>query len=299
MRHVNFSAPFLVAIFFSLSGCKGDVNSDSASDATPETTTTGTSTGIMLPTTGTSSSTGSGGETTSTTAPPATTSSTTLPDPTEGGLACGGKIYKCSDGMDNDGDGKTDLDDPECTGPCDDDEASFQTGIPGDNVDCKQDCFFDGNSGQSEGCLWDLKCDPANPGAGINCEYDPNKNCDGMMTQSDECKMNCQQFVPNGCDCFGCCTIDTPNGEVNIFLNSGPDCSLINLDACVECTPQIDDCGNSCNPDDCELCFGETELPEGCMDPGGCEDWQPCLQQADCPPDFFCVTGCCIPPPEG
>lgn len=292
----------LLSLVFVLSvACK----SEEAATATETAGSTGTGTsGIVVPTTGS----GSSGDTSSGTAEP-TSSTTAEPGSTTnvtattggGGIACGGKIYRCADGMDNDGDGKTDLDDPECTGPCDDDEGSFQTGIPGDNVDCKQDCFFDGNSGQSEGCLWDLKCDPANPGAGIGCEYTGGNQCDGMMGQSEECKANCEQFVPNGCDCFGCCTISTPNGDVNVFLNSGPDCSLINLDACVQCTPQIDDCGNDCNPDDCELCFGETELPEGCDVPGGCQEWEPpCPNgQADCPEGLFCVTGCCIAPPQG
>ncbi|HVR61648.1 MAG TPA: hypothetical protein VMU50_07095, partial [Polyangia bacterium] len=83
----------------------------------------------------------------------------------------GGKIpvgkTQCSDGIDNDGDGLIDYDDPECVGPLDNDEGSFATGIPGDNVDpCKQDCFFDGNSGMgNDGCDWQLKCDPLNTGA--------------------------------------------------------------------------------------------------------------------------------------
>ena len=94
-----------------------------------------------------------------------------------GGLA-GGKlgITQCSDGLDNDGDGKIDLADPECVSPLDNDESSFATGIPGDNKDaCKQDCFFDGNSGMGDdGCEWQLKCDPANTGAGAaaSCPYD-------------------------------------------------------------------------------------------------------------------------------
>src|SRR6185436_9912124 len=73
----------------------------------------------------------------------------------------------CTDGIDNDGDGKIDGADPECVGTCDNDEGTFATGISGDNIDaCKQDCFFDGNSGQGDdGCEWNLKCDPANPGA--------------------------------------------------------------------------------------------------------------------------------------
>src|ERR1700753_3665886 len=50
----------------------------------------------------------------------------------------------CSNGIDDDGDGLADADDPECVGPNDNDEATFATGMPGDNKDPKwQDCFFD------------------------------------------------------------------------------------------------------------------------------------------------------------
>ena len=87
----------------------------------------------------------------------------------------GGKIpvgqTQCSDGIDNDGDGKIDYADPECVGPLDNDESSFATGIPGDNMDaCKQDCFFDGNSGMGDDhCLWQLQCDPLSHEP--KCEY--------------------------------------------------------------------------------------------------------------------------------
>ena len=79
---------------------------------------------------------------------------------------------QCSDGNDNDGDGKIDYDDPECVGPLDNDESSFATGIPGDNMDaCKQDCFFDGNSGAGDDhCDWQLKCDPQS--VENKCPYD-------------------------------------------------------------------------------------------------------------------------------
>src|SRR4051812_43315620 len=40
---------------------------------------------------------------------------------------------QCTDGIDNDGDGLIDGADPECSGPCDNDEGTFSTGIPGDN----------------------------------------------------------------------------------------------------------------------------------------------------------------------
>jgi len=61
---------------------------------------------------------------------------------------------QCSDCKDNDGDGKIDGFDIQCTGPLDNDEATFATGIPGDNKDAvMQDCFFDGDSGAgNDGC---------------------------------------------------------------------------------------------------------------------------------------------------
>ena len=215
------------------------------------------------------------------------------------GLDCGGKVYACTNGVDDDADGLVDLDDPECTGPCDDDEASFATGIPGDNVDCKQDCFFDGNSGQGDdGCLWDLKCDPANPGGNIGCEYTGGSSCPDTAEQDPDCVDFCSTWVPNGCDCFGCCGVTNDAGEeIWIFLNGNAECSLQNLDACDTCTPHIGDCGNDCDPAQCEICFGETEPPEGCDDSGCPEGKISCKESSDCPTGDYCVTGCCVPPP--
>ncbi len=216
------------------------------------------------------------------------------------GVDCGGTTYACGDGVDNDKDGFTDLFDPECTGPCDDDEGSFQTGIPGDNMDCKQDCFFDGNSGQGDdGCIWDLRCDPENPGEFIGCEYTGGNNCNNQPPNQDQdCIDFCSPYVPPGCDCFGCCEVQTDMGIVNIFLNSHPDCALDNLEACTECTPQIDDCGNPCEPELCEVCFGETEPPPGC-DGAECIGGDPCESNTDCPEGYFCYLNCCYPPPPG
>ena len=118
------------------------------------------------------------------------------------GVDGGGKIpvgsTQCSDGIDNDGDGSIDYDDPECVGPLDNDESSFATGIPGDNVDpCKQDCFFDGNSGMGDdGCQWQLKCDPSSVEA--KCPYDSAyaaqhaTECSTSASQSQTCVDKCQ-----------------------------------------------------------------------------------------------------------
>ena len=244
----------------------------------------------------------SGDATTMTTDPSASGSSsdgsgssgTTGNDPGDP-LDCGGAQYACGDGMDNDRDGFIDLMDPECTGPCDDDESSFQTGLPGDNMDCKQDCFFDGNSGGGAGdCAWDLKCDPLSPG-GDKCPYDPDfKNCPDM--QSMECVMTCQ--VPNGCDCFGCCTVVVEGMSYDVFIGD-PDCSLNNIATCQMCTKN-DDCDDECVPENCEICFGQTEPPPGCTDPD-CTDngGMPCMIDdmggSNCPEDMYCQTGCCVP----
>jgi hypothetical protein len=293
----------------------------------------------------------------------------------QGGIAeCNGVVYACGDGIDNDGDGKIDAQDPECSGPCDNDEGSFATGIPGDNKDaCKQDCFFDGNSGSgNDGCEWNLKCDPLSPGQNLKpkaCPYDPSyKNCPGQ--QSALCKQVCLYLTPNGCDCFGCCTVFIgPGVSITVFLGSGPTCSVTTPQNCAPCTP-VPDCNNPCG--ECELCLGKTinDLPAHCFqkptpdgsvvtadggapaadggigpdagpgsdatgsggdgapgqdssqtadgggalsDVGSVEDqggsaadfgliWFPwfcgpgeayCLQNSDCPPGEYCVTGCC------
>jgi hypothetical protein len=292
--------------------------------ATPSESTPSTESDSGIPTTGSpSSSTASSsptGEGSVTTDDPSATSqpSEGSSDPSEGSsssggleadgtandpsnpLDCGGTIYACGDTEDNDMDGHIDLFDPECTGPCDDDESSFQTGIPGDNMDCKQDCFFDGNSGQGDDrCIWDLRCDEENPGEHIGCEYTGGNNCNNMPPNQDpECVEFCIQFVPPGCDCFGCCVVTNDEGEeVSIFLNSHPDCSFENLAACESCT-QSEDCVNDCAPEECEVCFGETEPPEGC-DEGMCDTGDPCMSNADCPTDYACYLGCCYPPPPG
>src|SRR3954464_11019356 len=77
-----------------------------------------------------------------------------------GTLLCGNHVCQCNNGIDDDGDGNVDGFDVECTGGIDDEEASFATGIPGDNRDPKwQDCFFDGNSGAGDDrCRYPTGC---------------------------------------------------------------------------------------------------------------------------------------------
>jgi cysteine-rich repeat protein len=211
----------------------------------------------------------------------------------DGPIECMGTVYACGDEMDNDMDGLVDLEDPECISPCDDDEGTFQTDLPGQSEDCKSDCYWDADSGSGQDkCDWNLQCDELNPGAEIGCEYDPNLGpnmC--MLEMPPECLEFCVPLIPNGCDCFGCCEID---GQL-VYLD-GAACALDNLDGCQSCT-FFENCGNPCQPEICELCFGQTEedLPPECEEPECSEDLLPCLEVTDCPESFYCQTGCCVP----
>lgn len=172
---------------------------------------------------------------------------------------------QCSDGKDNDGDGKIDAADPECVGPCDNDEGSFATGIPGDNIDaCKQDCFFDGNSGMGDdGCEWNLKCDPANPGGSLPkaCPYDASfRNC--PTAQSQKCVDFCRKLTPNGCDCFGCCAVTVNGQPASVLLVAGCTAATFgDAKACPRCT-QNTACLNTCEK--CEICVGKPTIDPSC-----------------------------------
>jgi len=227
---------------------------------------------------------------------------------------------QCNDRMDNDGDGKIDLLDTECVGPSDNDDGSFATGIPGDNVDAsKQDCFFDGNSGMGDdGCDWNLKCDMANPG-GTSCPYDMNyKNCPKM--QSERCVRNCRKLTPNGCDCFGCCAVPVAGGTRTVRLGGACTADKFgDMTACPSCT-QDTSCVNTCEK--CEVCVGKPAPDPSCAPapapdggtpgydggtppdagyPGQCAagvtSCGPTGQVPAnaCPEGLYCITGCCIP----
>jgi hypothetical protein len=242
----------------------------------------------------------------------------------DGGKATYGST-QCTDGKDNDGDGRIDAADPECTGPLDNDESSFATGIPGDNVDPKwQDCFFDGNSGAGDdGCRYNTGCLTGTlPQTSPSCQT------------TQQCQKFCKAYAPNGCDCFGCCAVPLPaGGTKNVFITST--CSLADINDPTKCPTcvQSADCLNTC--DKCELCVGKDTLPPECTPPPGtggaggaggtsssaggaggtvstggaggtcaapsCPTIsQPCGLDClpACPTGQYCLTGCCITPPR-
>ncbi|MFT3927648.1 MAG: hypothetical protein QM778_34275 [Myxococcales bacterium] len=190
------------------------------------------------------------------------TGTPTAPVPTVTPFMCGDVVCQCSDGKDNDGDGRGDLADPECVAAWDNDEDSFATGQPGDNRDdACQDCFFDGNSGSgNDGCRLPTSClteGNASSGHG-SCS-----SCE----QTDMCKNFCKAYTPNGCDCFGCCGVKLPDGSTkNILIGGGCDIEGSTTTGCTECVPN-DSCVNTCGR--CELCPGKTvaDLPADCTPP--------------------------------
>lgn len=241
--------------------------------------------------------------------------------------------YQCGDTIDNDRDGLIDAYDPDCLGACDNTEDSYFGGIPGqNNAPCKQDCYWDTNSGSgTDECYWDHRCDPnevapdyyPEPDRGQQCEYEgADYNVTSELTcaqalagQSDTCTDFCLPLTPNGCDCFGCCELPAGSGAFVWLGSVGADgdtvCTLAdvgNEERCHPCQP-VPGCQNDCLP--CEICIGKPEPEPGC-DPsgegGGSAEGQcpagvqPCglPGQAACPDQYYCVTGCCAPlaPPE-
>jgi len=218
---------------------------------------------------------------------------------------CQGRLYDCGDCRDNDVDGFVDSDDPDCLGPCHNAEDTFYT-IPGQSgVSCSQECYFDQDRGVgNDGCAASHVCDPLAP-EGPRCPYTPAaRECVDRQPQSPLCVAECGPLTPNGCDCFGCCSIPgapTPVWVGSVDETGSPSCDRASLGDPSRCHPCTQDpsCLNPCEP--CELCVGKTTLPAECSDSGctppACSRNRqacglPCLPR--CPSGTSCITGCCI-----
>lgn len=248
----------------------------------------------------------------------ATTSGDGDGDPMPGecvATSCEGKVYQCGDCVDNDEDGTIDSADANCWGPCDNNEIGFKGNIPGQgHAPCTAvDCYFDADSGAgNDGCYWSHTCDPSEPNPSV-CSYDPDVGIPGTELtcqtakdmQSDVCENICGPLTPNGCDCFGCCDVQLDGETYTVYLGTGDGegtCSLENVADPEKCAPclQVPACLNPCEAGECEICIGQTVVPDDC-DSAGCPDGitscDPVNNSADCPDGGTCVTGCCYAPP--
>jgi hypothetical protein len=201
---------------------------------------------------------------------------------------------QCDDGIDNDGDGLIDGLDPECTGPFDNDESTFGTGLPNREGGKCRDCFWDNNNGPGDdGCYYANACLEGTSVKSGSCSCDV----------SAQCHDTCSPLTPNGCDCFGCCDVTGDDGVV-VSVQLVDTCSVKNIgdtQACPRCV-QSPDCRNPCGT--CELCRGRkrSDLPASCSastptsaDHTCDEGQQVCDVDSPCPQDFYCQLGCCVP----
>jgi hypothetical protein len=215
---------------------------------------------------------------------PASDAQISLPD---AGLAqCGNHVCACSNGGDDDGDNKIDGFDGECTGAYDDDERTFATGtVSTGNPQCV-DCFFDGNPGADDKCRVAASCGQtgSSEGAPAACN---------TCSPGDECKERCLPRTPNGCDCFGCCVVETGTGSLQVQLTDT--CSLDVVNDPTKCpTCHLNDaCLNPCGR--CELCPGQTltDLPADCQGQA-CEGTTTCSATRPCSNGNYCSQGCCV-----
>ena len=199
---------------------------------------------------------------------------------------CQNHVYQCGNCMDDDGDGKIDSEDPDCLGPCDNSEGSFEPAIPGgNNAPCKADCYFDQDTGSgNDQCYWDHRCDPNevapayNP-EGAQCAYQPTTKAGGglscaqaQMMQSAQCKSFCGPLTPNGCDCFGCCSF--PGLAYPVWLGSRDaggtaSCTSKTVNDPTKCRrcQKVAACDKPCGR--CQLCIGKDTVPDDCYMSGG------------------------------
>jgi hypothetical protein len=225
--------------------------------------------------------------------------------------SCRGKQYLCGNCIDDDEDGLIDALDPDCLGPCDDDELGLSTGLPmSQSAACREDCYFDGDAGPgNDKCEWSYQCDPLSvapdypPSGEPRCKYAPSATTMGIdcaAPQPKTCTDSCLPLVPNGCDCFGCCEL--PGGSKQYhFVGTGRGESACQRDklgdplACPPCT-QVPSCLNPCER--CETCVDK--LPEaGCEPEAGCPGGgRACEPDRPCDPGYYCVTGCCVKAPD-
>jgi len=101
---------------------------------------------------------------------------------------------------------------------------------------------------------------------------------------------------------MGCCDFELPDGTTSSVLvfTCLSICAAESLDDPALCMPcqHAPECDNPC--EHCEYCLGKKVLPSDCPVDGDqcCKPAQAkCSPTVACPPEQYCLTGCCIPNP--
>jgi hypothetical protein len=249
---------------------------------------------------------------------------------------CQGKTYECGDCVDNDGDGKIDMKDNGCLGPCDDSEEDLSIGIPGNfNDPCSSDCYYDSNSGAGDDkCEWNLKCDPhetppnyyprASGPNGDQCAYNWTGQISGNTSWCQEhyvdggqpkaCGDFCAPLTPNGCDCFGCCTFPALSGLTEAVQPPGVEAGAPRYvflgseypDGGTSCTIDAVNDPTRCHPcTPVKACLNTCETCELCIGktalPAECYPKPPPVADGGVPTDggILLPDGGVVPVPEG
>jgi cysteine-rich repeat protein len=152
---------------------------------------------------------------------------------------------QCDDGVDNDGDGTSDCQDPSCggSGPC----------LCGNGVTDEGEGCDDGNMLDTDGCIpvtcQDARCGDGHLQAGVeDCD-------DGNTAGGDTCPANCQDEVLVGCG----------DGQVDELTEECDDANDVDTDRCVGC--QFAECGDGHIQLEVETCDDQnTDNTDGCID---------------------------------
>lgn len=140
------------------------------------------------------------------------------------------QFHQCNDGNDNNANSWIDMADPYCKLPDDNDETTFLSGYPGDDINQPKalDTWFDLDSGSGNDtcsihacCMIDGAC-PA--------DLQPQFFNPGACSVTSTCIDFALPVTKAGCDAFGCCEICLPGASncPTVFVNPvvSPTCTL-------------------------------------------------------------------------
>ncbi len=130
--------------------------------------------------------------------------------------------------------------------------------------------------------------------------------CSVSSSQSSQCINFCRKFVPNGCDCFGCCLCRARRRRFGWHRRARRPTSATRPSARpARRSPSARPCER------CEICIGKPTIPADCATydggtdsgtpPPACDsDFPPCGPGTNtpvdgCPTGQGCITGCCFP----